>query len=957
MMTESRLQSSPPEAASASPVPESGGLTGPGLSRWCARWVAAAPERPGVLAAAAQEPVTRAAIAAWLEARGAGLAADDEAGLKRLLREVRGLTLATLIERDRSGRADLAEVMAAMTALAELTVDAALTRLVPLLVARHGEPRGPDGALQNLLVVGMGKLGGGELNVSSDIDLIFLYGAEGETVAGPMAPNAAGGMSNHEFFTHLGRRLIAVLSESTADGFVFRVDMDLRPHGASGPLVMSLDALEEYFFTQGRDWERFAWIKARVVSRPVLGDADLVAADLATLEGLRRPFVYRRYLDFGAIAALRSLHGMIRAEVARLAAVRSAARQLNVKLGRGGIREIEFVAQQFQLIRGGRDAELRGYSTLAMLTVLARKNLLDAEVAARLATTYVFLRNVEHRLQYLDDAQTHRLPTDEADRERVARMAGCASAAVLEERLQTEQAWVANVFDEVFGARNGAEPNASGPTAPPCWNAQLEASGTDTGVLDALREYGYPEPGDARNRLRALWMNSRVRQMGAASRARLDALIPAAVRAALEGARASARNSATAVDPGVVLGRLLDLFEAIAGRAAYLALLAEFPQALERVTRLMAASHWTAQYLIRHPILLDELLDARTLFAAPDWAAVKARLDSELAEAAGDVERQMNALREVHHAQVFRLLAQDIEGRLTVEVLADHLSALADLVLQVTLDAVWAQLPNRHRERPAFAVIAYGKYGGKELGYASDLDVVFVYDADADPDERAPEVYARYVQRLNTWLSSRTTAGALFEIDTALRPDGASGMPVTSLAAYCKYQRESAWLWEHQALTRARFCAGDAALGAAFERERRAILALTRDHAKVREEIVAMRQKLHQAHPNTSGQFDLKHDAGGMIDIEFCVQYLVLAHSGAHPVLLDDLGNIALLRLAGEAGLIDAELARATGDAYRAFRKSQHALRLTDARYARVPATEFVEERAAVRRLWAGLFG
>jgi len=952
MMTDSQSQSSVSGTGSSGLTPSPEGLVAPALSRWCARWLAAAPERPGLLAAGAAAPVTRAVIATWLAERSAGLAPGDEAGIQRVLRAVRGLTLACLIERDLAGRADLAEVMAATTALAELSVDAALAQLVPALVARHGEPRAPDGTVQNLMVVGMGKLGGGELNVSSDIDLIFLYGAEGETVA--LAGTAAtGGMSNHEFFTHLGRRLIAVLSEITADGFVFRVDMDLRPHGASGALVMSLDALEEYFYTQGRDWERFAWIKARVVSQPVLGTPEAARRDLDTLESLRRPFVYRRYLDFGAIAALRSLHGMIRAEVARLASVRSSARQHNVKLGRGGIREIEFVAQQFQLIRGGRDAELRGYSTLAMLTVLARKNLLDPEVAGRLAAAYVFLRNVEHRLQYLDDAQTHRLPGDEADRERIARMAGCPSAAVLEQRLQTEQAWVANVFDEVFGARNGTGSEPLGPVVPPCWNPGLEAAAADAAVLDALHTYGYPEPAEARNRLRALWMNSRVRQLVPASRARLDALIPTAVRAALAGAR----STTPPADPGVVLGRLLDLFEAIAGRAAYLALLAEFPHALERVTRLMAASHWTAQYLIRHPILLDELLDARTLFAAPDWPAVETRLRSELAEAAGDVERQMNVLREVHHAQVFRLLAQDIEGRLTVEVLADHLSALADLVLKVTLEAVWAQLPSRHRDRPAFAIIAYGKYGGKELGYASDLDVVFLYDEAADPDERAGEIYARFVQRINTWLSSRTTAGALFEIDTALRPDGASGMPVTSLAAYRKYQRESAWLWEHQALTRARFCAGDAALGAAFERERRAILGAPRDLPKVRDEIVAMRKKLHTAHPNNSGQFDLKHDAGGMIDIEFCVQYLVLAHAATHPALLDDLGNIALLRIAAEAGLIDAGLARATGDAYRALRKRQHGLRLTDARYARVPATEFVEERAAVGHLWAGLFG
>lgn len=923
-------------------------LVSPELSRWSARYLRVDPARAAQLVLLAARPLTASHIEGFLAERVAALQADDEAGLARGLREVRALTLALLIERDLSGRADLAEVMAAMTALAELSIQTALHFLAPVCARRYGLPVGESGAVQDLMVVGMGKLGGGELNVSSDIDLIFLYGEEGQTVAQP--GTAAKTLSNHEFFTHLGRRLIGVLSETTADGFVFRVDMDLRPNGTSGPLAMSLDGLEEYFMSQGRDWERFAWIKARIVSRAVLGEAT-PASESAALDAMRRPFVYRRYLDFGMIAALRNLHSLIRAEVARVAALRVAARQINVKLGRGGIREIEFVVQHFQLIRGGRDAELRGYSTRSMLDVLARKGLLGADVAARLWSAYVLLRNVEHRLQYLDDAQTHILPADEADRERIARMAGFADDAALQGRLVEEQAFVATIFDEVFGAREGngtaiAGAGAAPRSVPDLWNVQLETLSAEPACIEALARFGFPDPDSARSRLRALWMTSRVRGLVPVSRARLDRIIPEALAAAV-------RAGGSAAEPGVVLGRLLDLFEAIAGRAAYLALLAEFPQALERVTRLMSASDWIARYLIRHPILLDELLDPRTLFAAPDWREIEAALLIDLDQAGNDVERQMDVLRETHHAQTFRLLAQDMEGRLTVEVLADYLSALADLILNATLAAVWRQIGNRHRDVPRFAVVAYGKLGGKELGYASDLDIIFLYD---DDDERAPEIYARYAQRINTWLSSRTTAGALFEIDMQLRPDGASGMLVTSVASFHKYQQESAWIWEHQALTRARFCAGDVAVGAAFERERRAVLSMVRELAALRGEIAGMRKKLHDAHPNPSGQFDLKHDQGGMIDIEFSVQYLVLAYAASHPQLLDDLGNIALLRLAGEAGLLDVTLARQAGDAYRAYRKRQHALRLTDARFARVPASELVAERATVRALWSALF-
>jgi glutamate-ammonia-ligase adenylyltransferase len=394
--------------------------------------------------------------------------------------------------------------------------------------------------------------------------------------------------------------------------------------------------------------------------------------------------------------------------------------------------------------------------------------------------------------------------------------------------------------------------------------------------------------------------------------------------------------------------------ETVSRRAAYLALLDEHPAALERLTQVLAASSWAAEYLNRHPIVLDELLDARTLFAGPDWNAFARELRRQLAARQGDEERQMDWLREAHHAQVFRLLAQDLSGALGVERLADELSDLADIVLQVTLELCWTQLPGRHRDEPQFAVIGYGKLGGKELGYASDLDLIFLYD---DPDDRSPEIYARLARRMSRWLTSRTSAGVLFDIDLRLRPEGESGLLVSSIDAFRRYQRESAWTWEHQALTRARFCAGEATVGAEFEEERRAILQIERDEAKLRDDVLSMREQLLQGHPNDSGLFDLKHDRGGMIDIEFIVQMLVLAHAHGRPELTANDGNIALLKLAAKLGLIPGDSADAVADAYREFRRRQHRLRLNGAKYARAPAAEVQNHIDATRALWRRVFG
>jgi len=875
------------------------------LSRYAKRLLEAEPALG--LDAETARPFSAEEMRAFLQAQPS----VDEDALKRALRALRKRVMLRLIARDLGGLAALPEVTATSTALAEITIAHALARLEEQLAERHGRPRGEaDGRAQQLHVVGMGKLGGAELNVSSDIDLIFVYPEEGET-QGPRS------ISNHEYHTLLGRRLIAALSEITADGYVFRVDMRLRPYGDSGPLVTSFDALENYFITQGREWERYAWIKARALT----GDR------CTELMERVHPFVYRRHMDYNAIAALRDLHREIRREVER----RDIAD--NIKLGPGGIREIEFIAQVFQLIRGGREPELRTQPTLAVLPRLAKRSLLPGAAAQELAAAYVFLRNLEHRLQYLDDQQTHALPRSEADRALVAEAMGFGGYAALETALAEHRAAVTRHFEGIFAVAPEGEHALS--------HLWQEAADTprSVGVLAGL---GFREPDAVEQRLRSLRSTSRYREMPAASQALLDRLVPLAVEAAAAGK-----------DPDATLERLIGLLESIARRGAYLALLKEYPQALSQLAAMMSASPWVAQYLTSHPILLDELLDARTLYAAPHWPSAVRELRGQMDAAAGDTERQMDILRHFKHAHTMRLIAQDLAGLLPIETLSDHLSDLACVVLEDVLRVTWRSRPT-HREAPRFAVIGYGKLGGKELGYASDLDLVFLYD-DAAPE--AAENYARFALRINNWLTSITPAGVLYDTDLRLRPDGAGGLLVSPFASYREYQMEKAWLWEHQALTRARFVAGDRDIGAAFESLRVAVLRKERDLDTLRRAVADMRRKLHDAHPNRTPLFDLKHDPGGIVDVEFAVQYLVLGHARAHAELTGNIGNLALLKLAARLGLVGEERARAAHDAYRRLRQLQHSLRLKGERYARIAPEQVAKEIRAVRELWESVMG
>ena len=882
-------------------------------SRWLATLLQAQPALIPELAATWRRALSEDMLLAPLQA---GFA--DDGALKSGLRRLRQRVLAHIALRDLGGLASFDEVAESMTLLADITANAALDHHHRQLAAMHGEPLDRAGRPQRLLIVGMGKLGGRELNVSSDVDFIFVYPEDGET-AGPKR------IDNYDFFTRLGKRVIQALGEPTADGQVFRVDMRLRPNGDSGPLVCSLDALENYFVAQGREWERYAWIKARVINAGANADAPAIAA----LRDISRPFVFRKYLDFGAINAMRDLHAQIRREVAR----KDMAD--HIKLGPGGIREIEFIAQVFQLIRGGRDPALRIRPTLPVLKLLVERQLLPAEAGAELKDAYLFLRRLEHRLQYVDDQQTHSLPESTEARADIARSMDYPDWPALLAALDAHRQNVCRHFEAVFSDPEAGEHPLTG-----LWLGQLDAETAG----ESLARLGFREPQEAIARLAELRAANRYRQLPAANRERFDAVAPRLIEAA-----------AATADPDTTLVRGLLFLENIARRGAYLALLQQYPMALRRVADMIGASCWAADYLNRYPLLLDELLDQRLYETATDWAAFRDALRRTLADAAGDTEREMDILREMHHGQIFRLLAQDLAGLQSIERLSDHLTELADIIIQETLPLVWSKIKNRHRAQPRFAVIGYGKLGGKELGYASDLDLVYLH---GDDDPEAADHYTRLGQRLNTWLGSQTAAGILFDTDLRLRPNGDAGLLVVSVDAFRDYQLHKAWVWEHQALTRARFCAGDPDIGRRFEDIRIDILRQERDLGQLRDEVAAMRQKMIAAHASKNpAAFDLKHDPGGLVDVEFIVQYLVLGHARRHPELTGNLGNIALLRIAGELGLIDPQQAKAAGNAYREYRRLQHARRLTATPRALVPLAEVEEHIAVVKALWSTVLG
>lgn len=849
--------------------------------------------------------------------------------LARALRRVRNALMLRLMECDVLHEATLQQVCHGIGSMAESAISAALAEVGKELRERHGVPCGEDGNPAQLLVVGMGKLGGDELNVSSDIDLVFVFDQDGQT-DGPLP------LSNFDYFAQVVRRVVPLLSDLTADGFVFRVDTRLRPNGDSGPPVVSLAMLEEYFQVQGREWERFAWLKSRVVS-----PQDAAHSQQAALDAVVEPFVWRRYLDFAMLEALRGVHRQIRQEAARRASARPE-RANDLKLGRGGIREIEFIVQLLQIVRGGRMPQIRDRNTLRSLERLGEAGLLQVEQAQRLAQSYEFLRRLEHRIQYLDDAQTHCLPSEDGDLERIA--AACRALAAstrpvcsLLRELDAVREFVAGEFDALLHS-----------SQPRCVGCRKPADSVEA-LLQLLGAAGI-EGDRAASRLRALAHSARYAALSDAGRTRMLRVLERGIGIASQQAQ-----------PDLVLSRLVDVLESIGRRETYLAFFAEQAQALARLVGLLGASNWAADYVKRNPMVVDELI----VPASERFSAAVCRDECErqrtraLQRAGWDAGEGLDVLRRSFHAELFRILVRDLGGRLHVEQVADELSELADAVIDRALAWAWEDLPRRHREQPAFAVIAYGKLGGKELGYGADLDVVFLYDDDAD---EARDRYGALARKLVWWLTASTPAGGLFEIDTRLRPNGNAGLLVTSLDAFEEYQLgrggNTAWTWEHQALTRARFCAGDERLGARFEAIRAQVLGMPRDGASLRAEVAAMRRRVAEGHPQRGEGFDLKHGDGGMVDVEFAVQALVLEHASAYPQLVANIGNIALLRLAEQLGLLPARVGRAAAVAYRRLRRLQHAERLRGAEQAAlVEPTRVARERAAVHALSAVVFG
>jgi [glutamine synthetase] adenylyltransferase / [glutamine synthetase]-adenylyl-L-tyrosine phosphorylase len=881
--------------------------------------------RPGLPDAAA----IRALVAA-LQARGRGLPSA--------LRVARQLVVERLAVLDIEAGAGLNDVTATMTHLAEVALEAALAEACKEADARHGAPLDEHGQRIELWIVGMGKLGARELNVSSDIDLVYVYERDGHT-------NGLQPVSAQEYFGVVARRLHTLIGDTTEDGFVFRVDLALRPNGQSGPPAVSLAMLQDYLLKHGREWERFAWLKSRVVAPRSAVDSGRAQA----LGALVVPFVYRRYLDYGVFEGLRQLHRRIRDEAQRRAAGRPE-RANDVKLSRGGIREIEFIVQLQLVVRGGQFPEIRTRSTVKGLRRLVAAGLMRPAEAQALVEGYEFLRQVEHRIQYLDDQQTHLLPSNDADLGWIARSMGLTcdpDTCRLLERFGEVREAAAQAFDALLHDGRAPAPVDAAGGCRQCGPGPLPVDSDE--LLAHL-------PTELADRIRP-WRDKRVLALRDDSKLRLGRLVKRAAMAVAAGE----------CTPEAAL-RFVDWLEPLLRRESYLALLVERPEVQTRLLRLLGLARWPMRYLMQHPGVIDELADNRLLEGRFDRRAFLRELSQrheawmrsgEASEASE--ESLLDTLRRAHHAETFRTLVRDVEGRLEVEQVSDDLSALADAVLQSALQWAWDRLKQRHREAPRFAAIAYGKLGGLELGYGSDLDLVFVYDDsdEADPD-LAQEIYGAFVRKLITWLTVHTATGDLYDIDTALRPNGNSGMLVSSISAFERYQQgrggNTAWTWEHQAITRARFCAGDPALAPRFEATRRAVLAAQRDVQAVKREVIDMRTKVRQAHRAKAGRFDVKHDEGGMMDVEFAVQFFVLAHSANHPALLDNVGNIALLQRCEEAGLIEPGLGHAAGDAYRELRRAQHRARL-DERPTTFDEGEFSAQRAAVRALWRALLG
>ncbi|MDB4542692.1 bifunctional [glutamate--ammonia ligase]-adenylyl-L-tyrosine phosphorylase/[glutamate--ammonia-ligase] adenylyltransferase [bacterium] len=857
----------------------------------------------------------------------------DDSELAVVLRRYRQRHMLRIVWRDFTRLADTLETVRDTSLLAEACIAEALDYSQAALEQRFGVPMGRDsGEPQRLIVLAMGKLGARELNVSSDIDLIFAFPEAGETDSDSRP------ISNDEFFTKVGQAVINALDQVTAEGFVFRVDMRLRPYGESGALVHNFAALEEYYQDQGRDWERYALIKAR----PVTGDPRWADELMTAL----RPFVFRRYVDFGVIESLRGMKQMITNEVRR------RGLQNNVKLGHGGIREVEFIAQCFQLIRGGRDLGLQQRELLQVLQECVELGCLPPEVAAELRTAYLFLRDSEHAIQGYQDKQTQDLPQEELQRLAMATVMGFAHWDDYLQALDGHRGLVAGHFNDLIAAPE-EESEGLDEVELPLWGESLCAA--------SLSELGYRAVPESLQSLQDLQQSSRVMTLQAEGRERLEQFMPQLLRGCAE-----------VDDPDLALQRLLPLVVAVVRRSAYLALLLENPPALRELVVLCGASPWIAEQMAKHPVLLDELLDRASLYTAPDKGLLQDELRQQVARlVTDDLEAQMDALRYFKASHVLRVAASELSGRLPVMQVSDKLTWIAEVILEQVLAVAWADLTKKYGEpaRPSdgygFAVFAYGKLGGIELGYSSDLDLVFVCDAveqGVTNGERSIDnavFYTRLGQRIIHIMETRMALGQLYEVDMRLRPSGESGMLVSTIRGFRSYQQETAWTWEHQALVRARFVAGDPVVAVQVQTVRSEILSQPRDEAALALEVQKMRDKMRKhllpEEPLEDGEFHLKQGRGGIVDIEFMVQYAVLAWSHRVPELARWSDNVRILETLGREGLFEQQECDALTGAYLAYRSAAHQLSLQQ-QPGIVAADSFGDSRAAVIAKWQQLF-
>ncbi len=866
---------------------------------------------------------------------------DDENGLMQALRAFRLQAMVRIAWRDLAGWATLNETLASLSDLADALIDAALQKIYTLHTAQWGTPCDLVGNPQQLVVLGLGKLGGQELNFSSDVDLIFTYPENGETTDTPRP------RSNQEFFLRLGQRLIYVLNHMTADGFVFRVDMRLRPFGDSGPLVMNFAACEEYYQNHARDWERYALVKARVIAGDKIAGKSLLIA--------LKPFIYRRYLDYNAFEALRSMKLLIDQEAQRKGLLN------NLKLGKGGIREAEFTCQVFQLIRGGRQPALQNTHFLSTLKQLAQYQLLESDVVHQLYEAYCFLRKTENHLQAIADQQTQTLPIDELDRTRLAFGMGFIDWDQLVKQLQFHQQIVHHQFEQVIAPPAITESETS--SIPNHWQTLwLAGLQDDDQSLLLLTQAGFQDPPEILKHLRTLLNSSSVAKMSLRGRERFDKLIPLLLAAVLG-------------QPDIALHRLLDLVEAIALRSVYLALLLERPQVLKQLVHLCANSQWIAAQITRYPLLLDELLDPRRLYDPLKPAELDSALQAQLAHLPmDDLEMLLDCMRQFKRGYVLQVAASEISANLSVEVASDYLAAIADTLVKQALNIAYQYLVEKHGKpycndngvlREAnFCVVAYGKAGGIEMSYESDLDIVFLHNSRGSAQMTEGEkplnndvFFSRLAQRIIHILTINTPAGILYEVDPRLRPGGASGLLVSSLDAFRQYQQESAWTWEHQALVRARVITGDVSMVAHFESIRRSVLAVSRDVQQLKQDVYDMRLKMRQNLDKSNDNiFDLKQGQGGITDIEFIVQYGILRWAVDYPQLLETTGMLPMLKLFVKYKLFDELLCQQLSEAYRIYRRETHHLAL-QGQPAQVSYDKFEIQRQQVTHWWTVLFG